>query len=136
MLVHLMRSSISALPRSPLPCRLLRFSAMSAHTMSPRSFLRYLLPPAQPVGLLFIAVLTLGFALCSAAGLFGLPILVILLSWLSKYAYVLLEQVAHGAREPPVLAIEMVNPAADFRPLVQRSEEHTSELQSLRHLVS
>ena len=87
--------------------------------MSPRSFLRYLLLPAQPVGLLFIAVLTLGLALCSAAGLFGLPILVILLSWLSKYAYVLLEQVAHGAREPPVLAIEMVNPAADFRPLVQ-----------------
>jgi hypothetical protein len=88
---------------------------MSAHTMSPRSFLRYLLLPAQPVGLLFIAVLTLGLALCSAVGLFGLPILVILLSWLSKYAYVLLEQVAHGAREPPVLAIEMVNPAADFR---------------------
>src|SRR6202142_3944898 len=119
MLLHLMRSSISALPRTPLPCRLLRFSAMSAHTMSPRGFLRYLLLPAQPVGLLFIAVLTLGFALCSAAGLFGLPILVILLSWLFKYGYVLLEQVAHGAREPPVLAIERLNPASEQRPLAQ-----------------
>lgn len=36
--------------------------------------------PARPVGLLFIAILTLGLALCAAAGWFGLPILAILLS--------------------------------------------------------
>ena len=87
--------------------------------MSPAKFLHYLILPARPVGLVFIAVLTLGLALCSAAGVFGLPVLVILLSWLFKYAYVLLEQVAHGAREPPVLAIEMVNPASELRPWVQ-----------------
>lgn len=87
--------------------------------MSPAKFLHYLILPAHPVGLLFIAVLTLGLVLCSAAGWFGLPVLVILLSWLFKYAYVLLEHVAHGAREPPVLAIEMVNPASDLRPWIQ-----------------
>ena len=87
--------------------------------MSPAKFLHYLMLPARPTALLFIAVLTLGFALCSAAGWFGLPVLVILLSWLFKYAYVLLEHVAHGAREPPVLAIEMVNPASELRPWVQ-----------------
>ena len=76
-------------------------AGVSAPTMSPAKFLRYLLLPAHPVGLLFIAVLTLGFTLCTAAGLFGLPVLLILLSWLFKYAYVLLEHVAHGAREPP-----------------------------------
>jgi hypothetical protein len=32
---------------------------------------------------------------------------------------VLLEHVAHGAREPPVLSIEMVNPVSEHRPLVQ-----------------
>jgi len=92
---------------------------MSARIMSPASFLRYLLLPAQPAGLMLIAVMTLALALCSIAGLFGLPILVILLSWLFKYAYVLLEQVSHGAREPPVLSIEMVNPASELRPWIQ-----------------
>jgi hypothetical protein len=91
---------------------------MSARTMSPAGFLRYLLLPAKPAGLMLIAVMTLGVALCSFAGLFGLPILVILLSWLFKYAFVLLEQVAHGAREPPVLSVEMVNPASELRPWI------------------
>jgi hypothetical protein len=44
---------------------------------------------------------------------------VILLSWMFKYGYVLLEQVAHGAREPPVLSIEMVNPTGELRPWLQ-----------------
>ena len=87
--------------------------------MSPAKFLQYLVLPAQPVGLVFIAVVTFGLVLCSAAGFFGLPVLAILLSWLFKYGYVLLEQVAHGARVPPVLAIEMVNSASELRPWVQ-----------------
>jgi hypothetical protein len=92
---------------------------MSARTMTPALFVRYLLLPAHTVGLMFIAMVTVGLTLCSAAGFFGLPVLVILLSWTCKYAYVLLEQVAHGAREPPVLSIEMVNPAAELRPWLQ-----------------
>ncbi|MGA2365786.1 MAG: hypothetical protein ABSG12_09865, partial [Steroidobacteraceae bacterium] len=92
---------------------------MSESTMSIWSFLRYLALPARPVGLILIGVLSIGFALCMRAGLLGLPLQLILLSWLFKYGYVLLEQVAHGAREPPVLAIEMLNPASEQRPLVQ-----------------
>lgn len=86
--------------------------------MRPERALIYLLLPAKPAGLIFICIETLGFGLCSLAGLFGLPVLVILLSWLFSYGYVLLEQVAHGAREPPVLALEMVNPLAQIRPLL------------------
>jgi hypothetical protein len=87
--------------------------------MSPSSFLRYLALPARPAGALLIAVLATGFALSNGAGMLGLPLQLILLSWLFKYGYVLLELVAHGAREPPVLAIEMLNPASEQRPLVQ-----------------
>jgi len=92
---------------------------MSARAMSISSFLRYLALPARPAGLMLIAVLTVCFTLVGRAGLFGLPIQLLLLSWLFKYGYVLLEQVAHGAREPPVLAIETLNPASEQRPLVQ-----------------
>ncbi len=81
--------------------------------------LRYLLLPARPAGLMLIAVLTLGFALCGFAGFLGLPMLVLFSSWLSIYGYVLLEHVAHGAHEPPVLSLDMVNPVSEHRPLVQ-----------------
>lgn len=81
--------------------------------------LRYLLLPARPAGLLLIVVLTLGFALCGFAGIFGLPMFFVFASWLSIYGYVLLEHVAHGAREPPVLSIDMVNPVGEQRPLIQ-----------------
>jgi hypothetical protein len=80
---------------------------------------RYLLLPAKPAGLLFIGVETLGLKLCSLSWLFGLPLLLVLLSCLYSYGYVLLEQVAHGAREPPVLDLEMVNPLSQGRPLLQ-----------------
>ena len=43
----------------------------------------------------------------------------LLVLWLFNYAYVLLEQIANGAREPPVLAIEMLNPVNEHRPLLQ-----------------
>ena len=42
----------------------------------------------------------------------------ILISWFFKYAYVLLEEVAHGVPRPPVMSIEMVNPV-EQRPLGQ-----------------
>jgi len=86
--------------------------------MHPR-LLRYLLLPARPAGLLLIGVLTLGFAFSGSSGMFGLPMFLVLASWLFMYGYVLLEHVAHGAREPPVLSVEMVNPVAEYRPLVQ-----------------
>lgn len=69
-----------------------------------------------PAPLLFAACASLGLALASRAGLLGLPLAAILLSWLAKYAFVLLEAEAHGL-PPPVLSIEMVNPFDERRPL-------------------
>jgi hypothetical protein len=87
--------------------------------MSPLTFLRYLLMPARPTVLIFIAALSLGFLLASLLGLTGMLLALLLLIWLFNYAYVLLEQIAHGAREPPVLAVEMLNPVHEYRPLLQ-----------------
>ena len=82
-------------------------------------YLRYLLLPAHGTVLVFIAVISLGLTGARYAGLFGYPLAVIMLSWLCNYAYILLEAVANGAREPPVLAIEMLNPLHEARPLFQ-----------------
>jgi hypothetical protein len=101
---------------SAVPARLDCMSASSTYFFS---LLRYLVLPARPAGLLLILVLAVCFAVCARAGLIGLPGLLLLLSWSFNYGYVLLEQVAHGAREPPVLAIEMLNPATEYRPLLQ-----------------
>ena len=81
--------------------------------------LRYLLLPARPAGLMLIAVLTLGVAFAGYAGTLGLPMLLVLTGSLGMYGYVLLEHVAHGAHEPPVLALEMLNPVSEHRPLLQ-----------------
>jgi hypothetical protein len=87
--------------------------------MSAVKFLHYLLLPARPTVLVLIAALSLGFLLALNGGLLGVVMALVLLTWLFNYAYVLLEQIAHGAREPPVLAIEMLNPVNEPRPLLQ-----------------
>ncbi|HEY3732067.1 MAG TPA: hypothetical protein VGL28_12480 [Steroidobacteraceae bacterium] len=87
--------------------------------MSFSSFIRYLLLPARPTVLLLIAMLTLGLLLASQVGLFGIVLQILLLSWLLSYGYVLLERIANGAAEPPVLAVEMLNPVNEPRALLQ-----------------
>ncbi|HEY4972283.1 MAG TPA: hypothetical protein VII41_01675, partial [Steroidobacteraceae bacterium] len=82
-------------------------------------FVRYLLLPARPTVLVLIAALSLGFLLALQGGLTGIFLGLLLLLWLFNYSYVLVEQIAHGAREPPVLAIEMLNPLNEPRPLLQ-----------------
>jgi hypothetical protein len=96
-----------------------RAEADNASPMSMLNFVRYLLLPARPTVLIFIAALSLGFLFAEQAGLPGILLALVLLTWLFNYAYVLLEQIANGAREPPVLAIEMLNPANEQRPLLQ-----------------
>jgi hypothetical protein len=83
-------------------------------------FLRYLLLPATSLTMLvLVVVVSIGLSLAQFAGLFGLPIDLMLLSWLCNYSYISLEAIANGAREPPVLALEMLNPANEARPLFQ-----------------
>jgi hypothetical protein len=87
--------------------------------MSMRNFLHYLLLITHPTVVFLVAALTLGFLLATYAGLAGIVLALLLLMWLSNYAYVLLEHIANGAREPPVLAIEMLNPLNEQRPPLQ-----------------
>lgn len=87
--------------------------------MSLHQFLHYLLLPARPTVLVLIVALSLGLLVAPYGGLVGIVLALLLLLWLCNYAYVLLEQIANGASEPPVLAVEMLNPLNEHRPLLQ-----------------
>lgn len=79
--------------------------------------MRYLAAPARPTPLLLIALFAVGLTLAAKASLLGLPLALILLSWTLKYAFVAFDTVWRGFDEPPVLSLEMVNPASEQRPL-------------------
>lgn len=88
--------------------------------MSPTytNLLRHLLRPAR--GGAAMLVIVFAFLISIAVGhLAGLPLVIILLSWFFKYAYVLFDHTVHGFDDPPVLDISMVNPVAEQRPLAQ-----------------
>lgn len=80
---------------------------------------RYFLLPLHSTTLLLLGTFTLGWALVAKAGFLGIPLGLILLSWFFKYCFVLLDSIVAGTEEPPVLAIEMVNPIDEQRPLAQ-----------------
>lgn len=86
--------------------------------MSVAELLRYLLLPLRLASLLLIVSFSVLLALATMAGLFGIPLALILVSWTSKYGFVLLDYVADGEQEPPALSVEMVNPASEQRPLL------------------
>jgi hypothetical protein len=89
-------------------------------TMSASSFLRYLLLPVRSLTMLvFIVVVSMGLALAHYGGLLGWPLSLLLCTWVFNYAFVTLEAIANGAQEPPVLAIEMLNPVHEWRPVFQ-----------------
>jgi len=79
----------------------------------------HLLWPLRPTPLLLILVFTLGLLLANAAGLIGIPLAIVLVSWFFKYCFVLFDALVAGADEPPVLSVEMVNPIDEQRPLAQ-----------------
>jgi hypothetical protein len=72
----------------------------------------------DPAIVLLVIAFAVGFVLALYAGLFGIPLALLLTSWFFKYAYALLDDVAFGVREAPVLSLEMVNPVSQ-RPLAQ-----------------
>jgi hypothetical protein len=67
--------------------------------------------------LVLVAVFTVGFLLSMRAGLAGLPLALMLLSWFFKYCFVVLDTALAGRTELPVLSLEMVNPFDEQRPL-------------------
>ncbi len=80
---------------------------------------RYFLFPFRGGALALVVTFTLGLLLARRAGWMGIPLAVLLLSWLFKYCFILLDAIVTGAEEPPVLSIEMVNPVDEQRPLAQ-----------------
>lgn len=78
--------------------------------------LRYLIRPLQLEAALLIVVFALLLALATKAGLFGLALGMITLSWFLKYAFILLDHIADGKSRGPVMSMEMANPVGESRP--------------------
>jgi hypothetical protein len=87
--------------------------------MTPSSLLAHLRRPLSTTVLLPVAVFAVLLTVASRAGLLGLPLALILLSWFLKYAFVVLDSAARGFADTPVLSIEMLNPASEQQPLGQ-----------------
>lgn len=79
--------------------------------------LKFLLIPLRSASLVLIAIFSVLLLIAAGGGLLGLPLALLVMSWFFKYGFALLDQVADGVNEPPVLSYEMVNPANESRPL-------------------
>jgi len=79
--------------------------------------LKYLLVPLRGASITLIVLFSFLLLIAAKGGLMGLPLALIILSWFFKYGFALLDKVADGVNEPPVLSYEMVNPANESRPL-------------------
>jgi hypothetical protein len=86
--------------------------------MGAAAIIRYLAIPLRTAPLLLIGTFSVLLVLAAKARFTGIPLALIVLSWFSKYAFVLLDHLADGVVEPPVLSIEMVNPLSEQRPLI------------------
>ncbi|MEJ0008541.1 MAG: hypothetical protein WDM77_19805 [Steroidobacteraceae bacterium] len=80
---------------------------------------RYLLMPFHAAPLILAAVFSLLGYFAPQAGVLGIPLALILVSWFFKYCFVLLDAVVAGHEELPVLSVEMLNPVDEQRPLIQ-----------------
>lgn len=86
--------------------------------MGTAAIIRYLAVPLRTAPLLLIGTFSVLLMVALKAGILGIPLGLILLSWYSKYSFVVMDHVAEGANEPPVLSVEMVNPLSEQRPLI------------------
>ena len=80
--------------------------------------LRILLVPFHPTSLLMIGVFAVLISLCLSAGFYGIFAALFLQIWVFKYCYVLVEHLADGAEEPPVMDTDALSPF-EMRPWVQ-----------------
>jgi hypothetical protein len=78
-----------------------------------------MLRPARGGAAGVVVVFAILLSIAAKAGLLGIPLALILLSWLFKYAYVLFDHVVRGVDEPPALDINMMNPLSEQRPIAQ-----------------
>lgn len=81
-------------------------------------YLRVLLVPFHMTTLILVVVFSLLFSVFDSAGMFGIVGTLLLQIWILKYCYVLIEHLAEGAAEPPVMSTDMLSPF-ETRPWVQ-----------------
>jgi hypothetical protein len=81
--------------------------------------LHHLIRPARGGAAGVVIVFAVLLTVAANAGLLGIPLALILLSWFFKYAYILFDHVVRGFDEPPTLDINMLNPIDEQRPLGQ-----------------
>jgi hypothetical protein len=86
--------------------------------MGAAAIFRYLAMPLRTAPLLLIGTFSVLLIVAAKAGIVGIPLALILLSWFSKYSFVLMDRLAEGVVEPPVLSTEMVNPLDEQRPMI------------------
>ena len=80
--------------------------------------LRVILVPFHATSLILIAVFSVLFTIFDFGGLYGIIASLITQIWVVKYCYVLIEHIADGAQEPPVMSTDMLSPF-EIRPWVQ-----------------
>jgi pentatricopeptide repeat protein len=80
--------------------------------------LRVLLVPFHATSLILVAAFSVLFAFFDLGGMFGLFASLLAQIWVVKYCYVLIEHIADGATEPPVMSTDMLSPF-EIRPWVQ-----------------
>lgn len=80
--------------------------------------LRVLLVPFHVTNLLMVGVFSLLLTFCLWSGSWGWFGAWFLQVWVFKYCYVLIEQLANGATEPPVMDTDMLSPG-EARPWIQ-----------------
>jgi hypothetical protein len=78
-----------------------------------------MLRPARGGAAGVVVVFAILLTIAAKAGLPGIPLALILISWHFKYAYVLFDHVVRGVDEPPALDITMMNPLSEQRPIAQ-----------------
>jgi hypothetical protein len=80
--------------------------------------LRVLQVPFHPTNLLMVGVFAILVTLCLKAGFYGLFVVLFMQIWVLKYCFVLIERLADGATEPPVMDSDMLSPM-EVRPWIQ-----------------
>jgi hypothetical protein len=90
---------------------------MSTSNTSAPHFLGAVLVPWRLASILFIAISSTLLAFFQGKGVVGIVGSYFLLSWLFKYAFVMLEHVASGRPDAPVVSAEMLGPF-EQRPLI------------------
>src|SRR5690349_18866985 len=81
-------------------------------------FLKVLRVPFQLTSLVLVAVFALLLALFDSRGLYGAVVQFFLQIWVVKYCFVVLEHIADGAPDAPVMDTDMLSPL-ELRPWIQ-----------------